>query len=105
MRTWIALAAATLLAAGLTAAPSARAADTDAKVTPVFTAKLPNVPGKSLTAVLVSYGPGGKTPAHRHAGSVFAYVLSGAIRSEVSAAGPASAEPCGVGRSDGAAEP
>lgn len=81
--------AAALLAAGLTAAPSARAADTDAKVTPVFTAKLPNVPGKSLTAVLVSYGPGGKTPAHRHAGSVFAYVLSGAIRSEVSAAGPA----------------
>ncbi|MBS0198674.1 MAG: catalase [Planctomycetes bacterium] len=37
----------------------------------------------------VSYGPGGKSGPHRHAGSVFAYVLSGAIRSENSATGPA----------------
>jgi quercetin dioxygenase-like cupin family protein len=37
----------------------------------------------------VSYAPGGKSGAHRHAGSVFAYVLSGAIRSENSATGPA----------------
>src|ERR1700740_2440793 len=43
--------------------------------------KLPNVPGKSITAVMVSYPPGGKSGAHRHAGSVLAYVLSGAIRS------------------------
>jgi quercetin dioxygenase-like cupin family protein len=54
----------------------------------VFSSKLPNVPGKSLTAVVVSYPPGGKSPAHRHAGSVFAYVLSGKIRSENSATGP-----------------
>jgi quercetin dioxygenase-like cupin family protein len=51
--------------------------------------KLPNVPGKTLTALTVTYGPGGKSPGHRHAGSVFAYVLSGAIRSENSATGPA----------------
>jgi len=56
---------------------------------PLFTAKLPNVPGKSLTAVLVHYEPGGKSPKHAHAGSVFAYVLSGSIRSENSATGPA----------------
>ena len=53
----------------------------------VFSAQLPNVPGKTLTAIVVEYGPGGSTPAHRHAGSVFAYVLSGQIRSENSATG------------------
>lgn len=54
----------------------------------VFSAQLPNVPGKTLTAIVVEFGPGGSSPAHRHAGSVFAYVLSGQIRSENSATGP-----------------
>jgi quercetin dioxygenase-like cupin family protein len=51
--------------------------------------KLPNAPGKSLTAVVVTYAPGGKSSSHHHAGSVFAYVLSGEIRSENSVTGPA----------------
>jgi quercetin dioxygenase-like cupin family protein len=55
----------------------------------VFSAQLPNVPGKTLTAVVVEYAPGGSSAPHRHAGSVFAYVLSGQIRSENSATGPA----------------
>jgi len=54
----------------------------------VRTEKLPNVPGKSITAIVVSYPPGGKSGPHHHAGSVLAYVLSGAIRSENSATGP-----------------
>ena len=54
----------------------------------IFSAQLPNAPGKTLTAVVVEYGPGGSSPAHRHAGSVFAYVLSGQIRSQNSATGP-----------------
>jgi quercetin dioxygenase-like cupin family protein len=54
----------------------------------VFSAQLPNVPGKTLTAIVVEYGPGGSSAPHRHAGSVFAYVLSGQIRSENSATGP-----------------
>jgi quercetin dioxygenase-like cupin family protein len=68
--------------------PSVHAAG-DQVVTPVRAEKLPNVPGKTLTAVVVNYAPGGKTVSHRHAGSVFAYVLSGTIRSENSATGPA----------------
>jgi quercetin dioxygenase-like cupin family protein len=56
---------------------------------PVFQEKLPNVPGKTLTAVVVKYGPGEKSTSHRHAGSVFVYVLTGSIRSENSATGPA----------------
>jgi quercetin dioxygenase-like cupin family protein len=60
-----------------------------AQVKSVLAEKLPNVPGKSLTAVLVSYPPGGKSARHRHAGSVYVYVLSGIVRSENSATGPA----------------
>jgi quercetin dioxygenase-like cupin family protein len=50
---------------------------------------LPNVSGKSITAIVVNYAGGQKSPAHRHAGSVFAYVLTGSVRSENSATGPA----------------
>jgi quercetin dioxygenase-like cupin family protein len=44
-----------------------------------------NVPGKSVEAVAVSYPPGAKSAPHHHAKSAFimAYVISGAIRSEV----------------------
>jgi quercetin dioxygenase-like cupin family protein len=61
--------------------------DGEAKV--LFSQKLPNAPGKTLTAVLVTYGPGEKTQKHHHAGSVFAFVVSGMIRSENSVTGPA----------------
>ena len=64
------------------------AGDAVEQVRPVFAEKLPNVPGKTLTAVLVSYAPGGKSAKHHHAGSVFAFVVTGAIRSENSATGP-----------------
>ena len=58
-----------------------------AEVKLVRTEKLPNVPGKSITLTVVSYPPGGKSGPHHHAGSVVAYVLSGAVRSENSATG------------------
>lgn len=54
-----------------------------------FTADLPNAKGKRLTLVTVSYAPGESSPRHKHAGSVVAYVLSGEIRSQNSATGPA----------------
>jgi quercetin dioxygenase-like cupin family protein len=55
------------------------------QVKPAFQHALPNVAGKSLIAVVVNYPPGAKSPAHHHAPSAFiyAYVLSGAIRSQV----------------------
>ena len=59
------------------------------QVKPVRAEKLPNVPGKTVTAVVVNYAPGGKSAGHHHAGSVLAYVLTGEIRSENSATGPA----------------
>ncbi len=44
-----------------------------------------NIPGKSMVGVTVSYPPGAKSGAHHHAKSAFimAYVISGAIRSQV----------------------
>ena len=63
----------------------------------VFTEALPHVPGKRLTVVQVTYSPGGKSASHAHAGSVFAYVLSGKIRSENSATGPAKVYETGEG--------
>ncbi len=55
------------------------------EVKQVFEHAIPNIPGKSLVARVVTYPPGGKSPSHRHAGSAFIYahVLSGAIRSQV----------------------
>jgi quercetin dioxygenase-like cupin family protein len=51
----------------------------NAKVTLVYEHELPNVPGKSLRAVLVEYGPGGGSPSHPHPSSAFIYarVLEG----------------------------
>lgn len=50
-----------------------------------FNLPIPNIPGKTIEALVVDYPPGGGTPAHRHAKSAFitGYVLSGAIRSQV----------------------
>src|SRR5262245_46494563 len=46
---------------------------------------IPNLPGKRLVTHIVDYPPGAKSAAHRYAGSAFiyAYVLSGEIRSQV----------------------
>jgi quercetin dioxygenase-like cupin family protein len=65
-------------------APPAIAQDRE-QVRVVFEHALPNVEGKRIVAVTVSYPPGAKSLPHRHAPSAFiyAYVLSGAIRSQV----------------------
>src|SRR5471030_2928489 len=52
-------------------------------VEPISSHALPNVPGKRVTIVRVFYGPGGFTRAHRHAGSVTAYITKGEIRSQL----------------------
>lgn len=59
------------------------------RVKKLFSGKLTNAPGQALTAEVVDYPPGGKSTVHHHAGSVFAYVLTGRIRSQNSATGAA----------------
>jgi quercetin dioxygenase-like cupin family protein len=67
-----------------TAAP-ASAHDVGDKVTPNFAQAIPNIPGKSLIAVVVDYPPGGTSAPHTHTKSsfIYAYVVSGSIESKV----------------------
>ena len=55
------------------------------KVTPIFERALANAPGKKLVAVRLDYAAGAKSVPHHRAPSAFiyAYVLSGEIRSQV----------------------
>jgi quercetin dioxygenase-like cupin family protein len=73
---------ASLLSANVAAEEGAPPAS---KVTQILDRELPNVPGKSMRAVLVEYGPGAASPSHRHPSSAFIYatVLEGEIRSKV----------------------
>ena len=52
-------------------------------VTPLQRQKLPDVPGKQVILALVAYEPGQASSPHRHAGSVFAYVLEGEVTSQL----------------------
>jgi quercetin dioxygenase-like cupin family protein len=53
-------------------------------ITPAFAQALPNVPGKTITAIIVDYPPGAKSIPHRHGQAfVVGYVLQGQIRSQV----------------------
>lgn len=69
----------------LVAAAAGVAAAHDDTVTQVYEHTLPNVPGKSIKALLVEYAPGGSSPAHTHPDSAFIYatILEGAIKSAV----------------------
>ncbi|WP_321916672.1 cupin domain-containing protein [Paraburkholderia sp. J11-2] len=65
---------------------SAVAHDGDGQtVTKNFDAAIPNVPGKSLIALEVTYAPGASSVPHTHAKSAFiyAYVIKGAVESKV----------------------
>ena len=66
-------------------AGSKRGAPLRETVTVAADEPIPNLPGKRLVTHIVDYPPGVSSAPHRHAGSAFiyAYVLSGAIRSQV----------------------
>jgi quercetin dioxygenase-like cupin family protein len=80
-RTISAIALLTAVALGASAA----GAHEGEQVRTAFEHAIPNVPGKKMVAVVVTYAPGGKSPSHHHAESAFIYahVLSGSIRSQV----------------------
>lgn len=53
-------------------------------ISPAFADAIANVPGKTMTAIVVDYPPGGKSLSHRHGNAfVVGYVLQGAIRSKI----------------------
>lgn len=77
-------AACILLAISLASPVSARDGDGQA-ATKNFDAAIPNIPGESLIAMEVVYARGEASPSHTPAQSAFiyAYVISGAIESNV----------------------
>jgi quercetin dioxygenase-like cupin family protein len=53
-------------------------------VTVVADKSIPNLPGKRLVSQIVDYPPGVSSVPHRHGSAfVYAYVISGAVRSQV----------------------
>jgi quercetin dioxygenase-like cupin family protein len=79
---------ATLLVAGLagigtTASAQTAQPATSVGRTPVASRELPGDPARSLTAIVVELPPGIKVGSHQHAGTVFAYVVEGSVRSQL----------------------
>jgi quercetin dioxygenase-like cupin family protein len=76
---------AAIIAVCLAVATPAAAQSRGEVVTPIFEHVIPNLPGKSLDAVLVNYAPGAASAPHTHARTafIFVYVVSGAIQSQV----------------------
>jgi quercetin dioxygenase-like cupin family protein len=83
----VAAAAAVASAASLIPLTAKTASDTPRHedVTLLAARPIPDVPGKRLVSILVDYPPGAASVSHRHAASAFiyAYVVSGEIRSQV----------------------
>ncbi len=74
-----------MLCSLMLACGAAQAQQSNNNSTSGFNLPIPNIPGKSITALVVNYPPGGGTPPHHHAPSAFitGYVLEGAVRSQV----------------------
>ncbi|WP_438007838.1 cupin domain-containing protein [Sorangium sp. So ce321] len=53
--------------------------DGQARVTTLLTEPLADAPGLEARVLTVELPPGSSSPAHRHPGQVFAYVLQGAV--------------------------
>jgi quercetin dioxygenase-like cupin family protein len=59
-----------------------------AKVAPLMTKELADVPGKEALMITVEYPPGGADPIHRHNAHAFVYVLEGSIVMQVKGGKP-----------------
>jgi len=71
------------IAGGGHAAEPPAASNDAAKVQPLLTRTLPDVPGKEAMMLTVEYPPGAASPPHRHNANTFVYVLEGAVVMQV----------------------
>ena len=55
----------------------------EAKVTPLMSKDLTELPGKEVLMIKADYSPGGSDPIHRHNAQTFVYVLEGSIVMQV----------------------
>ena len=51
----------------------------EARVTPLMSKDLTDLPGKEVLMIKADYPPGGSDPIHRHNAQTFVYVLEGSI--------------------------
>ena len=72
------------LLVGATLASLVTGAASAESLKPLFQQVLPNIAGKTFTAVEVDFAPGAKAEPHRHGQAfVYAYVLEGSVRSQL----------------------
>jgi quercetin dioxygenase-like cupin family protein len=67
------------LVAGFLCIAGGRLMAQEAKVTPLMTKELADMPGKEALMITVEYPPGSKDAPHRHNAHAFVYVLEGTI--------------------------
>jgi quercetin dioxygenase-like cupin family protein len=63
--------------------PTVKPSAPEAKVTPLLSKDLPELPGKEVSMITVEYPPGSVDPVHRHYAHAFVYVLEGSIVMQV----------------------
>jgi quercetin dioxygenase-like cupin family protein len=65
----------------------------EAKVTPLMTKELPDIPGREALMVTVQYAPGQSSAVHRHNAHTFVYVLEGSVMMQVKGGTPVTLTP------------
>src|SRR5215472_13077040 len=83
IRTRLVIALACLLAGTASAADTPEQARKGGAAQPLLTRNLPDMPGKEVLLLTVSYLPGGASLPHRHDAEVFVYVLEGSVVMQV----------------------
>ena len=71
------------LITGTVMAQQAKKTQQEAKVTPLMSKDLTDIPGKEGLMITVEYPPGGSDPVHRHNAHAFVYVLEGSVVMQV----------------------
>jgi quercetin dioxygenase-like cupin family protein len=83
LRTRLVIALACLLAGAAHATEPAAPAKNSKNSATLLTRELPDMPGKEVVMLTVSYLPGGASLPHRHDAEVFVYVLEGSVVMQV----------------------
>jgi quercetin dioxygenase-like cupin family protein len=81
------------LSSASTAADSAGQEKSRGTAQPLLTQDLPDIPGKEVVILTVTYLPGGASLPHRHDADVFVYVLEGSVLMQVDGQPPVTLGP------------
>jgi quercetin dioxygenase-like cupin family protein len=65
----------------------------EANVSPIMSKLLPDVPGKEVVMITVTYPPGSSGPVHKHGAHAFIYVLEGSVVMGVNGGEPVTLAP------------